>query len=772
MSALLSGPCELQLQVDVSGYVWLVHGGAREGGEGWNLQDNDHPNYALDNLNVFRVMWNDADDNAVGGPGNWPHSGDDCASSGCVKEGLTCLCTPDITTTTVFTDSTTAPTRTEVLEQLHYGAPDVSIFDAGAYTEHATSTSEVGVWTTGGTDYTDMTIFRVNVGDKDVWLSNKDMLIGMGEFSFRNPPTHMSFTRPSTFEAEYETDALIDHIVEHGNTPLFICRLLILRFTTSNPSPRYLQVAADAFRTGTYNGMTYSGKYGDLSAAIAAILLDREARSDAIEGDPSHGKLREPILKIMGIMRSMEYTTVDDQEIILNGNVGGAGQYPYKHGSVFNFYQPDYAPTGAISDNGIVSPEAQLLDPPKYIAYLNGISGLVDFGLDACSRAHYQNGFGSNPAGGAGGSSSFETAFRTRLGQYETWGHCGTPDGTLTFMPDNANTDTVTALGELDLLLTGGRLNAYNKALIQAQYDDIATHGGVFTSATEVGTTHMVAFGAGRQHGTSMCIPNSEQHEVSCCAEGEDAANNGYQSRCSSWFDRQGIVLGKSPGCVEANTYEEAVATCEADGGRLCTVEEIEAGCVYNTGCGHSWDHLWTSSDCPDAGPAAVKKAQRLIVGTPEYSTTTAAPPKPGVRPSEPDIPFLNRGYKAVVIIYLYGGHDSWNHLVPLDNCGDKDMYAEYEEVRGMITMARNKLLPISVPAGTQPCDTFGVHHKAPNIKNMYVPRNHRSSAPLSLSRFVPTEVPQSSKRVRPLYLPGTNLLYALSWRMRPLHIE
>ena len=158
MSALLSGPCELQLQVDVSGYVWLVHGGAREGGEGWNLQDNDHPNYALDNLNVFRVMWNDADDNAVGGPGNWPHSGDDCASSGCVKEGLTCLCTPDITTTTVFTDSTTAPTRTEVLEQLHYGAPDVSIFDAGAYTEHATSTSEVGVWTTGGTDYTDMTM--------------------------------------------------------------------------------------------------------------------------------------------------------------------------------------------------------------------------------------------------------------------------------------------------------------------------------------------------------------------------------------------------------------------------------------------------------------------------------------------------------------------------------------------------------------------------------------------------------------------------------------
>ena len=77
----------------------------------------------------------------------------------------------------------------------------------------------------------------------------------------------------------------------------------------------------------------------------------------------------------------------------------------YKHGSVFNFYQPDYAPTGAISDNGIVSPESQLLDPPSYISYLNGISGLIDFGLDVCSRGWQRNGFGSGPSGaGSGGS--------------------------------------------------------------------------------------------------------------------------------------------------------------------------------------------------------------------------------------------------------------------------------------------------------------------------------------------------------------------------------
>jgi hypothetical protein len=155
-------PCDIQIQVDVSGYIWMVHGGAREGGDPhWNYADNSHPNYALDNLNVFRVMWNDADDSAVGGSGNYPHSGDECASSGCVKEGLTCLCTPDIDQITVFTDSSSPPTKDQVLELLHYGAVPVQIFDAGTYTEHSTSTTEVEIWTTQGADYDADTIFKV-----------------------------------------------------------------------------------------------------------------------------------------------------------------------------------------------------------------------------------------------------------------------------------------------------------------------------------------------------------------------------------------------------------------------------------------------------------------------------------------------------------------------------------------------------------------------------------------------------------------------------------
>ena len=58
-------------------------------------------------------------------------------------------------------------------------------------------------------------------------------------------------------------------------------------------------------------------QYGDLGAMTAAIMLDREARSDTIEADPSHGKIREPFLKILGMMRSMEYSATDNTPILL-----------------------------------------------------------------------------------------------------------------------------------------------------------------------------------------------------------------------------------------------------------------------------------------------------------------------------------------------------------------------------------------------------------------------------------------------------------------------
>jgi uncharacterized protein (DUF1800 family) len=99
-------------------------------------------------------------------------------------------------------------------------------------------------------------------------------------------------------------DAYLDHLFHHPNVAPFISYRLIQRFTTSNPSPRYIRAVAAAFSTGSYDGATYSGRYGDLNATIHAILLDREARTTTLDADPTSGRLREPILKVRSTLSS------------------------------------------------------------------------------------------------------------------------------------------------------------------------------------------------------------------------------------------------------------------------------------------------------------------------------------------------------------------------------------------------------------------------------------------------------------------------------------
>jgi cullin-associated NEDD8-dissociated protein 1 len=72
---------------------------------------------------------------------------------------------------------------------------------------------------------------------------------------------------------------------------------LIERFGTSNPSPRFIKIVSKSFSSGKYvkkkqNISFGTGKYGDLAATIAAILLDSEAKTPALDADPSSGASR------------------------------------------------------------------------------------------------------------------------------------------------------------------------------------------------------------------------------------------------------------------------------------------------------------------------------------------------------------------------------------------------------------------------------------------------------------------------------------------------
>ena len=227
---------------------------------------------------------------------------------------------------------------------------------------------------------------------------------------------------------------------------------------SSNPSPRYVKAVATAFATGWHANKKYSGQYGDMAATIAAVMLDREARDTTLELDPGHGQLREPLLKVLHVLRSLDFKSVKGVGMHLAEMPKRIGQMAHFSPGVFNFYLPEFVPAGTLERSGLVSPESQILTTPFLIGYLNGMNSLIDYGLTNCD-----SGFGSVSVraslGLYGGACS--------LGARRAWPEHS--DGLLQFKPTNpSNPDKVVA--ELALVMTGGRLSARTEATLTAAY--------------------------------------------------------------------------------------------------------------------------------------------------------------------------------------------------------------------------------------------------------------------------------------------------------------
>lgn len=67
--------------------------------------------------------------------------------------------------------------------------------------------------------------------------------------------------------------------------------------------------------------------------------------------------------------------------------------------------------------------------------------------------------------------------------------------------------------------------------------------------------------------------------------------------------------------------------------------------------------------------------------------------------------------YKALVCIFLHGGNDSNNTVVPIDD------YAGYAAVRGALTLPQASLLPITPPSDGR---TFGLHPNLPRLQQLW----------------------------------------------------
>ena len=89
------------------------------------------------------------------------------------------------------------------------------------------------------------------------------------------------------------------------------------------------------------------------------------------EDEERLGALREPLLKVAHVLRSLEYATRDGREVELADLVGRIGEEPHKMPSVFNFYQPEYAPEGAVADAGQRAPEGLLATSPYLLGFAN-----------------------------------------------------------------------------------------------------------------------------------------------------------------------------------------------------------------------------------------------------------------------------------------------------------------------------------------------------------------------------------------------------------------
>ena len=189
--------------------------------------------------------------------------------------------------------------------------------------------------------------------------------------------------------AIHETEAVIDHVFYHSNTAPFIAKRFLQRFGISNPTPGYIQSVAEAFHSGVFrlhhtsSDNEYSfeygdGSYGNIAATVASVLLHRESRHVILDADPSHGSLREPLIKVISAMKSLEYTQTANEFPSLFGMDASIGQEQHNIPSVFSFFLPEYSAPGRVSSSSLVSPEAMLLH--NSINLLNGMFSLVKFG--------------------------------------------------------------------------------------------------------------------------------------------------------------------------------------------------------------------------------------------------------------------------------------------------------------------------------------------------------------------------------------------------------
>lgn len=156
----------------------------------------------------------------------------------------------------------------------------------------------------------------------------------------------------------------LDMIFNHPNVGPFIGKQLIQFLVSSNPSPAYV-----ARITAVFND-DGAGTRGNMAAVIKAILLDPEARGSTI-ADPNYGKLREPVVDVVAVLRALNGSSDGVYPISAANSMGQPLFGPY---TVFSFYPPTYPLPGSST---LLAPQFGILNTATALARLNFLNNLL-----------------------------------------------------------------------------------------------------------------------------------------------------------------------------------------------------------------------------------------------------------------------------------------------------------------------------------------------------------------------------------------------------------
>jgi len=174
------------------------------------------------------------------------------------------------------------------------------------------------------------------------------------------------FVLPANNPGMLDVEQTVNHLFNHENVGPFLALRLIQRLVKSNPSPDYISRVAGVFND---NGQ---GTRGDMAAVVKAIFLDSEARDCTPQSDDKHGRLREPIVRLLQYSKSLTLDSPSGR-YWHNGYeaVERFKQFPLNSPTVFNFYNYDHAPVGDLSTAGLFAPEFKIHDTGTSINYIN-----------------------------------------------------------------------------------------------------------------------------------------------------------------------------------------------------------------------------------------------------------------------------------------------------------------------------------------------------------------------------------------------------------------